>query len=279
MNRQNESIELLLSRLSRSPRPEGAETELVRAYLRAGKLTDAEKLVRDRLKKDPANAQSQILLGTVLMAAGRSGEAEAAFRSAVANGEGHAALGQFYLRTGRPDEAERVARAGLERDVNNSALRLLLAEILEARGQFDGAIAEYERLITSDPTSTVVANNLASLLSERSNDPKALERAFEIAIRFHNSDVPQFLDTLGWIHYLRGEYYAALPLLKRAAAKLPDSGAVQFHLGMALKEVGEAQLAATALDRAVRLAPLPDAYYLKTATAALEQMKSVASTN
>lgn len=281
MNRQDEGIALLLSSLPQSRERQGAETELVRAYLRAGKLAEAEQLVRDRLRNEPADAQSQILLGSVLMAAGRAGEAAAAFKAAVASGDGsaHAALAQFHLRTGRLEEAERAARAGLAREAGNSALRLLLAEALEARGQFDGAIAEYEKLLQSDPASTVVANNLASLLSERRNDPKALERAFEIAIRFQNSDVPQFLDTLGWIHYLRSEHYAALPLLKRAAEKLPGSGAVQFHLGMVLKEVGEAERSATTLQRAVKLAPVPDAYYLQTAIATLEQLKAVASAN
>ncbi|MCA3575527.1 MAG: tetratricopeptide repeat protein, partial [Aestuariivirga sp.] len=170
------------------------------------------------------------------------------------------------------------ARQALSQYGDDSALRLMLAGILEARGKADEAIAEYELLILSDPTSTVVANNLASLLSEKSDDPRALERAFNIAVRFQNSDVPQFLDTLGWIHYLRGDNHAALPLLKRAAEKLPKSGAVQFHLGMALKQAGEAELSARTLERAITLPRLP-ADDMKTAAATIEQLKAANPAN
>ena len=272
MDRKGEGIDLLLSRLQQSP-DQQIESELVRAYIRAGRLAEAEKLLRDRLARAPSDPGLHILLGSVMMAAGRTAETEDAFKTAVANGQGDGALAQFYLVTGRPAEAEAAARAGLTRAPESAALGLLLAEALEARGAADEAIAEYERLLLADPTSTVAANNLASLLSERSDDPKALQRAYEIAVRFNNSDVPQFLDTLGWIHYLRGDHQAALPLLTRAAEKLPNFGAVQFHLGMVLKAVGQHERSADALRKAVTLAPAPDAGYLKTAVAALEQIK------
>ncbi len=264
-----------------APNQQDAKASLARAHLRAGRLADAEKLLRELLDDQPSSAQWQVLLGSVLIASERTAEAEAVLRKAVAGGEGGAsadeALAKFYLRSGRPAEAEQVARAGLARYASASALRLLLAQSLEARGAGDAAIAEYEALSRSDPTSTIVANNLASLLSEKHDDPEALERAYRIASRFRNSGVPQFLDTLGWIHYLRGEYHEALPLLTRAAQKLPDYGAVQFHLGMVLKQIGNADLSANALQRAVNLAPQANADYLKTATAALKQMTPVAS--
>lgn len=283
MNRPGEGIDLLRSRLPQSADRDEAEAELIRAYIRAGRFADAEARLQERLRADPGNVPFRILLGSALAAAGRTAEAEAEFQAAVvrdSNGaRADAALAQFYLRGGRLADAERAARAGLVRDGHNGALRLLIAQTLEARGDVDGAIAEYEVLMHTDPTSTVVANNLASLLSERADDPKALERAFAIASRFRNSDVPQFLDTLGWIHYLRGEYREAMPLLTRAAEKLPKNGAVQFHLGMVLKEAGNATLSAASLEKAVRLAPGQNAGYLETALATLQQIKSPTSTN
>jgi len=278
MDRQGESLDLLQARLSQSPDGKAAKTELVGAHVRAGNLAEAERLAREQLQANPSDARSHVLLGSVMAAAGRPEDAETAFKTAAAGGkgsaQGNAALAHFYLRRGQFDKAEQAARSGLEREPDISALRLLLAEILEARGAFDDAIVEYEQLLQSDPTATVVANNLASLLSERSGDPKALERALSIANRFHNSDVPQFLDTLGWIHYLRGDYFAALPLLTRAAEKLPNSATVQFHLGMALKEVGQAELSARSLEQAVKLAAEGKATFLTSAIAALEELKS-----
>lgn len=278
MDRRNEGIDLLLSRLRQSPDLQ-LESELVRTYLRTGKLAEAEALLRGRLAKAPADAGLHILLGSVMMTAGRTAETEAAFKTAVAHGDGDAALARFYMITRRPAEAEAAARAGLRRSPESVPLGLLLAEALETRGAAGEAIAEYERLLLADPTSTVAANNLASLLSERADDPKALQRAYDIAVRFNDADVPQFLDTLGWIHYLRGDHHAALPLLKRAAERLPNFGAVQFHLGMVLKENGQSALSARTLKRAVELAPAPDAAYVKTAEAALQQIMPEQTTN
>lgn len=279
MNRPQEGIDILLARLQQAQDQNAIEDELVRAYLRTGKFDEAQALLRGRLKEEPASARLQVLLGSVMVAKGRLKEAEAAFTAAVANGQGDAALAQLYLRTGRAVEAEQAARAGLERQPDNAPLRFLLAEALERRENFAGAIAEYETLLRADPASTIAANNLASLLSEHSDDPKSLQRAFDIAIRFQNSDVPQFLDTLGWIHYLRGEPQAALPLVKRAAEKMPDFGPVQFHLGMVLKALGQSRLSAAALRKSVELAPAPDTPYVRLAAAALDEIKPAPSAN
>ena len=67
-----------------------------------------------------------------------------------------------------------------------------------------------------------------------------LERAFALAERFADADVPEYLDTLGWVRYLRGEYQAALPLLEKAVAKKPQLGELQFHLGMTYAKLGMA---------------------------------------
>jgi cellulose synthase operon protein C len=50
--------------------------------------------------------------------------------------------------------------------------------------------------------------------------------------------VPEFLHTLGWIRYLRGEYEAARPLLERAVELRADSGEFRYHLGMAYARLG-----------------------------------------
>jgi len=100
-----------------------------------------------------------------------------------------------------------------------------------------------------------VANNLASLLSDHRTDAASLDRAFEIASRFRNSDVPQFLDTLGWVYERKGEFDHALPLLKSAAEKLSTVEAVQYHLGVVYKDLGQKELAVTALKKALSLAP------------------------
>jgi len=126
----------------------------------------------------------------------------------------------------------KVIKAGLAMQPDSSALRILLASVLELKGEFEGAIAEYEAVLQQEPGSVVVANNLASLLTDNRTDRPSHERAYNLALTLRKSQVPQFKDTLGWIHYQRGEHKAALPLLEEAATELPNMPLVRYHLGM-----------------------------------------------
>ena len=111
-------------------------------------------------------------------------------------------------------------------------MRLTYAGVLEQKADYEAAIAEYEKLLKQDPGSLIVANNLASLLSDRRSDKASLERAYSVAAVLRKSQVPPFQDTLGWIEYLRGDYKSATGLLEEAALALPQRAIAQYHLGM-----------------------------------------------
>ena len=280
-NKLEESIRVLETSLPDASNRQAVLSDLVRAYARAGKIDVAEELLKKTIEGDPANVQTRILLASIYRSKGKSDLAEAALKDAVEadvkGTTGYAALSQFYLSADRLDEAEATAQTGLKRDGNSAALRLLLALTYEKAGRYDDAITEYEGMVKSDPESTIVANNLASLLSERRGDPESLDRAYDIALRFRNSEIPQFLDTLGWIYYLRGNYPQALSLLKTAAEKLPGVGMVQFHLGMALKQLDQKDLAVASLEKAISLVPASSATDLERVHAALDELLSPAA--
>jgi tetratricopeptide (TPR) repeat protein len=187
---------------------------------------------------------------------------------------GYVALAKYHLVVGDPDAAEEMSRAGLEKHPENPTLNLMLASLLELGQDYDGAIEVYEKMLTDDPHSTVAANNLASLLSEHRADPASLDRAYEIAMRFRTSEVPQFLDTLGWIYHLRGENPMALGLLKVAADRLGDVGPVQFHLGMTLKALDQSELAVASLSKSIALAGDADQPYVAKARIALAELEA-----
>jgi tetratricopeptide (TPR) repeat protein len=235
-------------------------------------------LLESEIARDPDNVQLLVLLGSVHAGTEEPGLAAAAFDRAIqadpANPEGYLARAQLHLVSAELGDAEAMARAGLARDEDSATLRLLLASVLEAAEDYEGAIAEYESILAVDPRSPVAANNLASLLSEHRTDAESLERAHALATRFRNAEIPQFLDTLGWIYHRRGDQAAALSVLKTAADRLPDSGPVQYHLGMTLKELGQADLALLSLEKAVALAPSETTPYLAGARSAIAQLRS-----
>ena len=276
--KHDESIKLLRASVSDSNDQNSPLASLVRAYLRANQAGAAEEFLQTVLKSNPDNLQAQLLMASLYEFDKKPDLAEAAYISAVKshpdNAAVHRAFAEFQLRRNRLDAAETSIRDGLKQAETDLTLRLLLALVLEQTGRYEQAITEYEAMFKLEPRSTIIANNLASLLADHRTDSESIEKAYSIAVRFRDSNIPQFLDTLGWIHYRRGEHDAAVTLLKTAVEKLPGEALVQFHLGMAYKELGRKSLAIETLERAMTIVGNREFPQRELAMLALEQLKS-----
>ena len=55
--------------------------------------------------------------------------------------------------------------------------------------------------------------------------------------------------------YRRGDFSAAIPLLEEAAAALPDSALIHYHLGMSYKAAAQEAKASRELKTALTKAP------------------------
>ncbi|WP_417250402.1 tetratricopeptide repeat protein [Celeribacter sp.] len=113
-------------------------------------------------------------------------------------------------------------------------LAITHARSLEELADYEGAIALYQTLYERDGGDVVVANNLASLLSMRRDDPESHAQAYKIAQRLKGMSQPAFLDTFGWAAHLAGETDEAVRALADAAEGLPDEAVVRYHYGEAL---------------------------------------------
>jgi tetratricopeptide (TPR) repeat protein len=164
----------------------------------------------------------------------------------------------------------KVIRAGLQEQPKSFELQLTLAGLMEAKEDYESAIAEYELMLKDQPGSLVVANNLASLLADRRTDKASLEKANSLAVLLTKSQVPQFVDTIGWIDYRRGNYVAAVSLLESAVVKLPNLPLVRYHLGMGYLATGQDTKASEQFKKARELAP-NDAGLNAKITAALKK--------
>jgi cellulose synthase operon protein C len=240
--------------------PEAAQPiyALVNTMVRARQFERAVAFVRTILDKTPDNAELRVLLGSTQLAMGAADQALLSYRAAIAaapkNLVGYRALADYNLRANKPADALGVVRSALQIAPDDTGLRLMQASILETTGEYDRAIEEYEALLKIDSGSLVVVNNLASLLSDHRSDKASLDRAHAISGVLRKTQVPQFKDTLGWIHYRRGEYKAAIALLEEAVAELPDHAEVRFHLGMAHLAAGEPNRANEQFKKAIEKA-------------------------
>lgn len=232
---------------------------LVNVYLQSQQFDKAEAFLNAALKANPRNAEALILLGTVAFAKKEPEKAAARFEDAIKQQPdsiiGYKALAEFYLRQQKLDDALKTIQAGLQRQPKNFDLRLVLGGLLETKGDYDGAITEFDSLFKEQPNSLIVANNLASLLADHRTDKANLERANSIAVILAKSEVPQFKDTVGWLAYQRGDYTSALSLLQDAAAKLPNHPLIRYHLGMSYLASGQDANASDQFNKARELAP------------------------
>ncbi len=215
----------------------GAKFAVIRALLMSGEMDQALARAAELEAENPENIGARFIHATVMNQAGQTEEARKRLQQLVAEEprlEGAwAALIEISMRDG--DKAATAAlldqaQAALP---ESNSLKWARASFMERTGDVDGAIAIFEELYAADSNNMVVANNLASLISSNKADAASLDRAYAIARRLRDTEVPPFQDTYGWIAYLRGDYADAISHLEPAARGLPNDPAVQFHLGQA----------------------------------------------
>lgn len=276
-----ESNEILKASLSDATSGAAPLARYVENLIRGNKAPQAVDFLTEILAKDPDNLRARVLLGSVHEVTGQFELAESTLKTAAEKDldgvSGYDALARFYIRRARLKVAEETIRTALARKDDNRSLHLLLANVLERTGQYEAAITEYEVLFEASPQSTIIANNLASLLADYGSKPEHIERAYSIALRFRGSDIPYFLDTLGWIHFLRDDYEQAVTLLKTASEQLQNVALVQFHLGMTYKALAQNALAIERLERAIELSKGQQFSQLEKAQTALAQLKAEAA--
>jgi len=252
-----ESTGLLRSMWEAEGERTSALENLVSNYLRLGEVDNAKDFLADILKDEPKNLRANLLLGAVLAFGGDAQGAEIQYRKVMEEhpdrANGYGALSTLLRSLGREQEADAILLDGIENASNAERLLFFQASRLEGQKKFEEAIAIYEQLYNANKLSDVLANNLASLLSEHRDDAASLERAYAIAKRLQSVDEPAFQDTYGWILYRRGEYERALPPLQAAADGAGSNAIVLFHLGMVLEKLGQKDRAIETLERALDL--------------------------
>ena len=230
---------------------------LVRSYVLAKEPDKADVFLNAVISKNSTNAEAHVLKGLLQMSGNQPAEAAQSFKAAIEanpkNAAGYQALADLRVKQKNYNEALNVLREGLRAEPTSAPLLLAFAEGLELNGDFEAAITAYERMLQNEPGSLIALNNLASLLAEHRNDDASLDRAAHLAKGLAKSEIPQFMDTLGWIRSRKGEYNAAIPLLESATAALPQNATVSYHLGMTYLKAGASAKAYTELRKASSL--------------------------
>lgn len=154
---------------------------------------------------------------------------------------------------------------------NVAVWQFRLAQLEDTGGDYDAAIARYERVLTLTPNDAAALNNLAYALAVRKNDPqRALPLARRAAALSPQSGT--VLDTLGWIEHLLGNTEEATKIMASAAKRAPGVPEVRLHAAIVFAAAGARGVAEAELEAALKLDPKlaerEDVKQLRTALAA-----------
>jgi len=270
-----EALEAYRKAYAKDPQLMTALTGIVQSHLAMKQPNEAISLLQSVIKQSPKNVFAHNMLGEVYAYQKIADKAEAAFKVAS---ELRATWSLPYLNLSRlmvaeskPDKAIEVLEEGLKNVPDDATLKLTLASTQQSTKDIDGALSTYRSLLDVNPKLDVAANNLAALVADyKYGDAKKLDDALDLAQRFQDSENPFYLDTLGWLHYRKGDYSLAVVFLSKAVEKRPDHPQLNFHLGMAHFKSGNTSEARRYLEKAIELE--------KTDTAMVEEAKSVLAT-
>ena len=267
--------------------------ELGRTLLEQGRLTEAERVLREAIQSAPDDAASYANLSRALLGLGRPEEAAAALREAVAYDLGNAAyhadlgralyglgrdeeavhalseavayqpdaadyqgdLGQALFRAGRLAEAEQALREAVRLDPDRAAYQAALGWVLLGQDRDDEAAAALREAVRLDPDSAGYQADLGRALFSLGQLPEAAAALTE-AVRL-SPDRPTYQASLGQALLLLDRLPEAEAALRKAADLDQDSAAYRADLGQALLRMGRVPEAEAALREAARLDPDP----------------------
>ena len=143
---------------------------------------------------------------------------------------------------------------GQVRDTAGQAqLMMALGAAYEQTGQFDSAVATFERLVALAPTFDAALNYLGYMLADSGQRLDYARELIERALQLKPNNAA-YLDSYGWVFYRLGRYEEARAQLERAVGL--DSDPVMFdHLGDIYHALGQAEAAQHWWHKALELDP------------------------
>lgn len=258
---------LLQASLEASPGDLRAYNALVASQMGGGRAEEGLATARRHADAYPSVGALQLAAGTWFARAGRTSDARTYLERASALGDATLQAELLLARLDESDRRDAQAMSRLEAIIEKQSTHVValvrLASLQERNQRLEEAEANYRSAIVIAPENVTALNNLAYLVASNNGD---LAEAVTLAqrAREHSPDgypgTALIDDTLGWIHYLRGSYPAAVLSLTAAAEGAPKMALIQYHLAMAHAKNGNLDTAQLAYDAGVALDPnIPEA--------------------
>jgi len=239
-----------------------AMEDLVWLYLAVGRMDDAERTVRRLADLAPNKPDVHRGLANILRKAGRTVEAEAAYRQALSVDAGYeparSELGMFLISLGQLDQAAALYQEAITLTPSDAHWSLELARLRMQHGQFAEAESVLRQFLRGEPDVARVHWLLGVTLLQQ-NDTTGLSHLQRAVTLDPTLAEAQF--DLGLAHLQLGNMEQGVQCVRQAIRIKPDFVAAYFTLGQVAHQAGNLEEAATHFNDVVRLQPNdPDAY-------------------
>ena len=234
-----------------------ADYEAAYRLLEAGKMAEAEAILRKVLAADPDHAGAHNDLGVIFSDRGETEQAVDRFKKAIAlapdSADAYTNLGNLYHAAGRFDESAKAYRKAVTLDPRDADTQTNLGNSLQALGRVEAAAASYRRALVIDPEHLFALNNLGTVL-------QALGRVDKAAASFRRAlmidpDFALALGNLGNVYHIQGELAEAEDTMRRAIEAEPGLAMAHSNLGFVLRDLGRYDEAEECMSRALEIDP------------------------
>jgi tetratricopeptide (TPR) repeat protein len=233
-------------------------TGLAESKMAQGQPAAAVRILEEELAKHPEHDGYRLALSEVQIRMGKFHEARAQLEQVLRRKpdwpDALTRLGTVEKQLGDNAGAlENFQKAHIRQPLNSSTT-LGYAMLLEDGGKADQARGMYVEVLKTDPENPTALNNLAYLNAQQGVDLDQALGYAQHALQRSPQD-PNISDTLGLIYIRKKLTIQAVQVLRDLVARVPDNPSFHLHLGMALLDAGERQLAKKELEKAMQHKP------------------------
>ena len=240
---------------------------------------EAEDILEDLAGDNPEDLQMREQWIRSLVKQGKEQEARKALNNVVRDFgidrplEAQLVRARIFMEQGNANRAAGVLRQLLKDHPDHKEVKFQYAMASSEMSDLETAEKYYRQLIESgrqeqDSYYELASNNLGYLFAQKD---MRLDEAEKLVRQAHetNPNASYILDSLGWVHFKKGEYEKAREYLERAAKLAISDAEIHSNLGQLYERIGEEELARMSYQRAIELDP--------TLQRARERMNAIAA--
>jgi tetratricopeptide (TPR) repeat protein len=255
----DEAIEKLKAAVDLSPENKTYITNLAFALYHTNQFDDAIINFQRSLELDPEDHLIYLDYGTCLHQSGRTEDAIPIFEEGARLSRETkdfpkilTELAKCYESTGDKDKAIETLRRLIDASPR-AEYYSKLGDLLQEKGDLEGAETEYRNAVNLSPNYAPALNNLGLLLCDQGKKAEGMKLYHYVLDKDPRNPVAH--NNLAMEQWEKGYIDSAIEEIKAAIASDPNNALYHFHYAMILNDAGRTDEAISELEAAIALEP------------------------